>query len=153
MTDNLNEPPLADIIMDVRENFIYLRNERIREHLSSIISNDGVEQYWKDEVIVSILSSEESLCFLDDYSDYILREDCRLLRRMLHLLRTACKKPNPYLILNEEVLAKSLGDLYLVPDGPSWGALADRTSIAAGEAISELETSRKNRQSIFIHQS
>jgi len=97
--------------------------ERIREHLSSIISNDGVEQYWKDEVIVSILSSEESLCFLDDYSDYILREDCRLLRRMLHLLRTACKKPNPYLILNEEVLAKSLGDLYLVPDGPSWGAL------------------------------
>jgi len=97
--------------------------ERIREHLSSIISNDGVEQYWKDEVIVSILSSEESLCFLDEYSDDILREDCRLLRRMLHLLRTACKKPNPYLILNEQVLAKSFGDLYLVPDGPGWGAL------------------------------
>ena len=30
MTDNLNEPPLADIIMDVRENFIYLRNENLR---------------------------------------------------------------------------------------------------------------------------
>ena len=30
MTDNLDEPPLADIIMDVRENFIYLRNENLR---------------------------------------------------------------------------------------------------------------------------
>ena len=30
MTDNLDEPPLAEIIMDVRENFIYLRNENLR---------------------------------------------------------------------------------------------------------------------------
>ena len=30
MTDNLNETPLSDIIMDVRENFIYLRNENLR---------------------------------------------------------------------------------------------------------------------------
>ena len=30
MTDNLNETPLAEIIMDVRENFIYLRNENLR---------------------------------------------------------------------------------------------------------------------------
>lgn len=30
MTDNLNEPSLSDIIMDVRENFIYLRNENLR---------------------------------------------------------------------------------------------------------------------------
>ena len=30
MTDNLDEPSLSDIIMDVRENFIYQRNENLR---------------------------------------------------------------------------------------------------------------------------
>ncbi len=30
MTDNINEPSLTDIILDLKEDFIYLRNENLR---------------------------------------------------------------------------------------------------------------------------
>ena len=30
MTDNINEPSLTDIIIDIKEDFIYLRNEILR---------------------------------------------------------------------------------------------------------------------------
>jgi len=30
MTDNINEPSLTDIIIDLKEDFIYLRNENLR---------------------------------------------------------------------------------------------------------------------------
>ena len=31
MTDNINEPSLTDIILDLKEDFIYLRNENLRQ--------------------------------------------------------------------------------------------------------------------------
>lgn len=97
--------------------------EQMRGFVDAVLSTPSVELYWRDETLVSILLSDEAPRFVESHEPALLTDNKRQLQRIIHLLRVACKKPNPLWALPEEVLGKTFGDIHLVPDGKAWGAV------------------------------
>lgn len=94
--------------------------EKIRLFVERSLANSDIEPYWQDETIVSILLSEHASTFIEERAAELLKDDKEGLKRLIHLLRVACKKPNPFLKLSEVELAKSFGDTHLIPKGNAW---------------------------------
>jgi hypothetical protein len=95
----------------------------IRELVEATLADPNIEAYWKDETTVSVLLSAESPQFIAEHEKSILGKDRSQLHRFIHLLRIACKKPNPLLPLPQNNLASVLGDSSLIPEGEAWPAL------------------------------
>jgi hypothetical protein len=91
--------------------------------VDSVLGTTNIESYWRDETLVSLLLSDEAPRFLEDHEDRLLANEKRQLQKVIHLLRVACKKPNPSFGLPEPLLGKEFGDIYLVPHGKAWGAV------------------------------
>lgn len=53
---------------------------------------DEVPAFWKDEVLVSVLLSDYCAVFFARFNDTLLANDKALLKRVVFLLRTACKE-------------------------------------------------------------
>lgn len=93
----------------------------IKETLSS---SDKVSDHWKDEVIVSSLLSDYAEDLFSGIESDLLTEDGILLKKVVFLLRIACKD------IDEDFLRKLgadrfqagslLGSLYTVPVGSGW---------------------------------
>lgn len=94
----------------------------VRLFVTAAVRDEAIEPYWRDEIYVSILRSSEAVFFIRQQQQFLLADNKAALKRVLHLLRIACKVPNPHLRIKEAALAK-LGDIYLVPDGPAWAEL------------------------------
>ena len=92
----------------------------VRHFTERVLSDQSVEAYWRDETIVSILLSEEVSRFIRTHEAALLANGKRDLMLVIHLLRTACKKPNPNMPLDEVTLARMFGDIHLVPNGQGW---------------------------------
>jgi hypothetical protein len=95
----------------------------LKAFVEAVLAVPDVESYWKDETLLSILSSADVVSFLAEYEQVLLTNNAAQLRRFIHMLRVACKKPNPFWKLPEEVLGKVFGDMHLVPDGDGWAAV------------------------------
>jgi hypothetical protein len=91
--------------------------------VDAVLTHPGMEPYWRDETYVSVLLSNEAPRFLQSHETALLAHDKRELHTVIHLLRVACKKPNPLWGLSEGDLGKAFGDTHLVPEGSAWGAL------------------------------
>lgn len=96
---------------------------QIRELVEATLADPHIEAYWKDETTVSVLLSDESAQFIAEHQKSLLGKDRSQLQRFIHLLRIACKKPNPLLPLPQNNLASVLGDSSLIPEGEAWPAL------------------------------
>jgi len=107
----------------LRESLAACDMASMRTFVDGVLSAPGVEPYWKDETLVSVLLSDEAPRFVENHEPSLLANDKRQFQRLIHLLRVACKKPNPLWALSEEAQAVAFGDLYLVPDGVAWGAI------------------------------
>ena len=57
----------------------------------SVYRNDSLPQYFRDDVIVAALLSNKSHDFIRRQKDQLLADDARLLTRMMHLTRVACR--------------------------------------------------------------
>lgn len=66
--------------------------EVINRLIENVFLEEGVEQHWKDEIITSVLLSENSDEFFTEYKDAFLDNNFELLKRMIFLLRIACKE-------------------------------------------------------------
>ncbi len=95
----------------------------LKDFVQAVLVAANVGTYWKDETLLSILSSADVVRFLAEYEQVLLADDRIQLQRFIHMLRVACKKPNPLWGLPEGVLGKVFGDMHLVPDGNGWGAV------------------------------
>jgi hypothetical protein len=84
---------------------------------------DEVEAYWRDETLVSVMLSERAEQYVGNEEAALLADNKRLLRRMVHLLRVACKRLNPRLEGHGLSVVNVAESHFLVPDGPGWSAL------------------------------
>ncbi len=73
------------------EGLLLNRND-IRIFIDELIKNQEVEAFWKDETFVSILLSDHSETFFDNFQDELLEDGCLLLKKITFILRIACKE-------------------------------------------------------------
>lgn len=91
--------------------------------VDAVLTTPDVALYWKDETLVSVLLSDEAPRFFENYEPMLLADGKYQLKRVIHLLRVACKSPDPSWRLPEGVLGRVFGDMHLIPHGRAWGSV------------------------------
>ena len=90
---------------------------------SEILSSTKIDQTWKDELTVFILSSENAYPLFASLKERLLENNAALLSKFIHLLRTCCKAlKNGTLNFDD-----------LIPVGSGWDAIID--FIAANKSV------------------
>lgn len=65
-------------------------SKEIESFIQGAFTNVEVTQYWKDEILVSVLLSDYAETFFEFYEQEIIANDFNKLKRILFLLRIAC---------------------------------------------------------------
>ncbi|MCV5991820.1 hypothetical protein OFO94_37735, partial [Escherichia coli] len=63
----------------------------IKPFIAEIVCGEGISNFWKDELWVAVLLSDNSSIFFNYFKRYLLSSDQNLLKRLTFLLRLACK--------------------------------------------------------------
>lgn len=95
-----------------------LDSEQTDKFVLSAFKNKGLPAYFRDDTIISALLSSSAKDFLFRNRDDLLDENGRLLVRVIHLLRVACKTAPSWLDG-----AKGLTSQLLVPTGSAWAPI------------------------------
>jgi len=93
---------------------LLLDSEDIKLFIEKIIDDNEIEQFWKDEVFVSILLSDYSDTFFEYFERELLADDYALLKRISFLLQLACKEADNSLSQNYKTI------LFTQPMGRGW---------------------------------
>ncbi len=106
---------------------LYSNNPNVIDFVVDSASDEKVEQFWKDEILVAILLSREAENILQKLKSSLLENKKTLLFRAIHILKTACKEPNYSLIeqlgLKKEIGFSSILLHFMRPSGTGWGAI------------------------------
>lgn len=65
-------------------------SKEIEGFIQEAFTNGEITQFWKDEILVSVLLSEYSQTFFKFFENEIIANDFKILKRILFLLRIAC---------------------------------------------------------------
>ena len=65
-------------------------SKEIESFIQAAFTNIEVTQFWKDEILVSVLLSDYSEAFFNFFEKEIIANDLKILKRILFLLRIAC---------------------------------------------------------------
>ena len=71
---------------------LYRNNPASALQLTKDTLNLNTDEHWKDVVIISLLMSSACIDFMRDHKHNVLKDDARLWKRIVHLLRTSCKQ-------------------------------------------------------------
>jgi hypothetical protein len=74
------------------------RAQSLADFVVDVTGDASVKQHWRDEALVAALLSDQADDFLSRIRPALVHDEGALLRRVIHLLRTACKGPNEKLI-------------------------------------------------------
>ena len=88
------------------------------------IIDSKIESFWRDEISVSILSSDYSSTFFDAFKDQLLYDEQAFLRKLAFILRIACKEVDDSMLRQIGVKgARTLSAKYIFtsPKGQGWG--------------------------------
>lgn len=66
------------------------KSKEIESFIQGAFTNAEVIQFWKDEILVSVLLSDYSEVFFKFFEEEIIANDFKILKRILFLLRIAC---------------------------------------------------------------
>ncbi|MGR6502009.1 AVAST type 4 anti-phage nuclease Avs4 [Shewanella sp. Koi 1] len=65
-------------------------SKEIKVFIQGAFANDETTQFWKDEILISVLLSDYSETFFKSFENEIIANDFKILKRILFLLRIAC---------------------------------------------------------------
>ncbi len=65
-------------------------SKEIESFIQGAFTNSEITQFWKDEILVSVLLSDYSETFFKFFENEIIANDFKILKRILFLLRIAC---------------------------------------------------------------
>ena len=65
-------------------------SKEIESFIQGAFTNNAIIQFWKDELLVSVLLSDYSETFFKFFENEIIADDFKILKRILFLLRIAC---------------------------------------------------------------
>lgn len=69
---------------------LYENSKEIEDFVQSAFTSVDVTQFWKDEILASVLLSDYSEAFFNFFEQDIIAKDFNILKRILFLLRIAC---------------------------------------------------------------
>jgi len=69
---------------------LYEKSKEIESFIQGAFTNVEVTQFWKDEILVSVLLSDYAETFFNFFEKEIISNDFKILKRILFLLRIAC---------------------------------------------------------------
>lgn len=102
---------------------LFVKNEDVMSLIETTISNDEIDSYWKDEILVSVLLSDYSEIFFQLFESKLLENNQKLLLKTVFLLRIACKEIDES-FLNLLGISKidgiALKTLFTSPKGKGW---------------------------------
>jgi tRNA A37 threonylcarbamoyladenosine biosynthesis protein TsaE len=84
----------------------------------SVVGDASLPAHFRDDTILSALQSSSADSFVERNKDALLADGASLFRRVIHLLRVACKTTPPWLPFGQK-----LPPLFFVPDGVAWPAV------------------------------
>lgn len=109
---------LQEELSDVNPSIFFL------DFIAPSLDHSEIPQYWKDEILVAILLSSHCTTFLNENKDNILADNAGLLVRLIHLLRTACRKPFKSILKESGQNQKArLYSFNFEPIGTSWESI------------------------------
>lgn len=111
---------LSEKLFDNKDEVKYLIEE-------SIIDNE-IKNFWRDEILVSVLLSDYSEIFFYLFENKLLEENQQLLMRIIFLLRRACKEiDEDFLRLFgiQKIEGITLKTLFTKPKGSGWNCVID----------------------------
>lgn len=92
--------------------------KEIESFIQEIFTSNEISQFWKDELLVSVLLSEYSEVFFTKFDNEINSNDFAILKRIIFLLRIACKEEDAY--WSKLLSTDNLTYLFTNPKGKGW---------------------------------
>ena len=71
---------------------LLLEDDDIKKFIEEVIDGDQIDQSWKNEILVSVLLSDYSDYFFNNFKDSLLANNQELLKKATFWLRIACKE-------------------------------------------------------------
>lgn len=71
---------------------LLLQDQEIGNFVEDVLTDEKIQPFWKDEILVSILLSPFSGVFFSHFRDLLLGNNQKLLRKIVFLIRIACKE-------------------------------------------------------------
>lgn len=95
--------------------------EDIKLFIEEVLSDNTVQSFWKDEIVIAVLLSSYSENFFSFFEDEFLKNDCEFLNRIIFLLRIGCKEvDNDLSQIFTESESINLNFLFTKPKGLGW---------------------------------
>lgn len=100
--------------------------DEVKGLIASLINDNDVAGYWKDEICISVLLSDYTGVFFQSFKDKLMEDNARFLMRLVFLLRIACKE------IDEDILAilgikkleqDTLKITFTKPKGNGWNSV------------------------------
>ena len=108
--------PIRRIFRNWVSEKLMLNEDDIVDFIESVLRDTDIEQSWKDEVLISVLLSNYSDRFFERFKDELLADEQKLLKSIVHLIRTFCKTI-------DDNLLRQLNVVFMKPNGPGWESL------------------------------
>jgi len=96
------------------------------DFITASLKNESLSQYWRDGIIIAVLSSDRAENYISQQKNKLLENDAALLIRMIHLLRVGCKFPDEKMLETlglTEYGRKFMSLMFLKPKGSGWASI------------------------------
>ncbi len=87
-----NEPAIRRAFRLWVEDYLIDNSSKINELIKITISDETIEKYWADELLIAVFKSENSNAFFTAFEKELLADNAAFLNRCLHIIKTACKE-------------------------------------------------------------
>jgi len=103
---------------------LLIEDEYIHSFIESVVDDEEVRSFWRDEIIISVLLSDSSNNFFQYFKKKLIENDFFLLKKVSFLLRIACKESDLQTLkqwgigtINDEL---QLSMIFTKPKGQGW---------------------------------
>lgn len=105
-----NEPAVRRAFRLWIEDYLIDNSGKINELIKATVSDQTIEKYWADELLVAVFKSDNSNSFFTAFEKELLADNAVFFNRCLHIIKTCCKESDQ----------KSNSSNLLLPIGSGW---------------------------------
>ena len=102
---------------------LLLGGEEIKSFVEESLVSEKIQPFWKDDILISVLLSDYSKHFFENFKEELLKNNQALLKRLSFLLRIACKEVDNDILNQLGIKSADLFTLKYVltkPKGNGW---------------------------------
>ena len=104
-----NEPAIRRAFRLWVEDYLTDNNDKLVELIRELLSDNTIERYWADELLISVFRSDNCAYFFEAFEKDLLLDNGTFLNKCLHVIKTCCKE-----------MAIVGDNTFLIPIGDGW---------------------------------